>query len=347
MEVLWFCLIASMIAAYVILDGFDLGSGILHLAIARNDDERKQVLKSIGPFWDGNELWLVASGGVMFFAFPALYASGFSGFYLPLTIVLWLLILRGISIESRKHLTGPLWAQFWDAVFFGASALLAIVFGTALGNVVRGVPLNNEGDFFLPLWTHWRTTGGVGILDWYTVLAGLLAFTTLTMHGGAWLYYKTEGELQSRARRATMWAAIATIALTTIVTPASFGVQPQLAASFSARPWGLVFPLLAAAGMAGVFLYLRRRRDLRVFLASCTYIAGMLASVVFGVFPNVLPASTNVAHSLTVYNSATSAYGLAVGLAWWIPGILLVAGYFIFSYRLFGGKVSAPSSDGH
>src|SRR3984957_10356477 len=152
MGITWFWLVAIMLTVYVLLDGFDLGAGAIHLLVAKTDQERRQVLASIGPVWDGNEVWLIAAGGTLYFAFPTLYASAFSGFYLPLMIVLWLLILRGISIEFRSHLEGPVWGSLWDAVFCGASGLLAIFFGAALGNVVRGVPFDAAGDFFLPLW---------------------------------------------------------------------------------------------------------------------------------------------------------------------------------------------------
>src|SRR5664280_2475398 len=145
METVWFCLVAVMIAMYVVLDGFDLGAGAVHLFVARTDAERRAVLRSIGPVWDGNEVWLLAGGGTLYFAFPALYASSFSGFYLPLMIVLWLLILRGTSIEFRNHMQRLVWQPLWDAVFAAASALLAIFFGAALGNVVRGVPLDRAG----------------------------------------------------------------------------------------------------------------------------------------------------------------------------------------------------------
>src|SRR5437016_11644266 len=153
MGTIWFWLVAIMIAMYVLLDGFDLGAGAIHLLVAKTDEERRQVLASIGPVWDGNEVWLIAGGGTLYFAFPGLYASSFSGFYLPLMIVLWLLMLRGISIEVRNHIDSPVWKPFWDVIFAGASVLLAIDFGAALGNVVRGAPLDVAGDFFLPLWT--------------------------------------------------------------------------------------------------------------------------------------------------------------------------------------------------
>src|SRR5712675_3006254 len=141
METLWFCLVAFLIAGYVVLDGFDLGAGAIHLLVAETDAERSAVLSSIGPVWDGNEVWLVAGGGTLYFAFPALYSAAFSGFYLALMMVLWLLILRGISIELRSHIESPIWKPFWDLIFGGSSALLALLYGAALGNVVRGVPL--------------------------------------------------------------------------------------------------------------------------------------------------------------------------------------------------------------
>src|SRR5712664_2116737 len=175
MEPVWFVLVAVMIIAYVVLDGFDLGAGVLHLLIARTEEERVTVIRTIGSVWDGNEVWLIAGGGTLYFAFPGLYASSFSGFYLPLMIVLWLLMLRGISIEVRNHIDSPVWKPFWDVIFAGASALLAIDFGAALGNIVRGAPLDAAGNFFLPLWTNFRPSGEVGILDWYTVLVAVTA----------------------------------------------------------------------------------------------------------------------------------------------------------------------------
>src|SRR2546429_8450259 len=156
MEAIWFWLVALMLAGYVVLDGYDIGAGIVHLLVARSDLEREQILKSIGPFWDGNEVWLIAGGGTLYFAFPGLYASSFSGFYLPLMIVLWLLMLRGISIEVRAHMNNPVWRGFFDVIFSVSSGLLAIFFGAALGNVIRGVPLGADGYFFEALWTNFQ-----------------------------------------------------------------------------------------------------------------------------------------------------------------------------------------------
>src|ERR1051325_8007415 len=167
METMWFVLVAFMLTAYVILDGFDLGAGAIHFLVAKTDDERRVVLRSIGPVWDGNEVWLIAAGGTLYFAFPVLYASSFSGFYLPLTMVLWLLILRGCSIEFRSHLAEPVRRTFFDFVFTFASVLLAIFLGAALGNVLRGVPLDADASFFEPMWTNFVPSGQTGVLDWY------------------------------------------------------------------------------------------------------------------------------------------------------------------------------------
>src|SRR5512140_2642659 len=200
MGFIWFWLVAIMIVMYVLLDGFDLGVGILHPFIAKTESERNISIRSIGPFWDANEVWLLAGGGTLYFAFPTLYAASFSGFYLPLMMVLWLLMLRGISIEFRSHVESPVWRALWDVVFGGASTLLTIFFGAALGNVVRGVPLDASGFFFLPLWTDFGVTGELGILDWYTVAIGLAAFVTLLLHGALWVAHKTDGPLEARCR---------------------------------------------------------------------------------------------------------------------------------------------------
>jgi cytochrome d ubiquinol oxidase subunit II len=345
MQTVWFCLVAIMIAMYVVLDGFDLGAGAIHLWVAKDDGERQQVIRSIGPVWDGNEVWLLAAGGTLYFAFPALYASGFSGFYLPLMIVLWLLILRGIAVEFRGQLTSAVWLKFWDVAFSGASLLLAVFFGAALGNVVRGVPLNDQGYFFEALWTNFRLGPNTGILDWYTIIVGVAALVTLTLHGALWVALKTEGPVHDRSlriARAKWWGVLV---LTIVLTAITFKVQPAVPANLTAHPWGYVFPALALFGLAGMAWFMRKHDDLKSFLASCTYIVGMLTSVVFGLYPLVLPASTNPTYSLTVDNAKAGDYGLRIGLAWWIIGMALVACYTIYVYRSFAGKVKIGDSE--
>jgi cytochrome d ubiquinol oxidase subunit II len=340
METIWFCLVAIMLAMYVLLDGFDLGAGAIHLLVAKTDAERRQVLASIGPVWDGNEVWLLAAGGVLYFAFPALYASGFSGFYLPLMIVLWLLILRGSAIEFRNHVRSAVWAPLWDFLFCASSLLLAVFYGAALGNVVRGVPLDASGYFFEPLWTNFGLGQETGILDWYTIPVGLLSLAALVMHGGLWVQWKTAGAVNQRAGRVVGQAWWAVMALTAIVTGVTLFVQPQVSRNFRTWPWGYLLPLLAVAGLAGVGWNLLKKNERRAFFSSCLYLTGMLTSVVFGVYPMVLPARNSV-FSLTVTSAKAGAYGLKIGLVWWVIGMILAAGYFTFVYRSFAGKVPA------
>jgi len=345
METIWFCIVAVMIAMYVVLDGFDLGAGAIHLLVAKTDQERQQVIHSIGPVWDGNEVWLLAAGGTLYFAFPALYASGFSGFYLPLMIVLWLLILRGISVEFRAQISSPVWFRLWDVVFASASLLLAVFYGAALGNVVRGVPLDSKGYFFEALWTNFRLGPNTGILDWYTILVGVMALFTLVLHGALWLAVKTDGAVHGRAQnlaRAAWWGVLVFTILVTILT---FRVQPHVPANLSEHPWGYVFPALAVAGLVGMLWFIIRKDDFKSFLASCAYILGMLTSVVFGLYPLVLPASSDPALSLTVTNAKAGEYGLRVGLAWWVIGMALATTYSVHVYRRFAGKVTLESGE--
>ncbi len=337
MGTIWFWLVAMMIVIYVLLDGFDLGAGTIHLLVAKTDEERRQVLGSIGPVWDGNEVWLLAASATLYFAFPALYASAFSGFYLPLMIVLWLLILRGASIEFRNHIKSAVWDPLWDFLFWASSLLLAVFLGAALGNVVRGVPLDSSGYFFEPLWTNLRLGDDTGVLDWYTILVGVLALLALMMHGGLWVQMKTSGEVNARAGKLAGRAWWGVLTLTALVTAFTFRIQPQVKENFTTWPWGFVFPLVAVAGIAGVVFELRRRDEHKAFLASCAYLTGMLTSVVFGVYPMVLPAR-NPVYSLTVTTAQAGAYGLKVALVWWVLGMILAAGYFRFVYRSFAGK---------
>src|SRR5499425_252930 len=228
METLWFMIVAFMIAAYVVLDGFDLGAGVIYPLAARTPAERQTIMRAIGPVWDGNEVWLLAAGGTLYFAFPLLYASSFSGFYLPLMIVLWLLMLRGIGIELRSHMDNPVWRRFFDFVFFGSSALLTIFFGAALGNVVRGVPVGPDQYFFEPLWTNFRVGVNNGILDWYTGLTGLIALLTLTTHGALYIAGKAEGDLNRRSRAIALRLWLPQLSLTVLGLIASVYVRPAV-----------------------------------------------------------------------------------------------------------------------
>jgi cytochrome bd ubiquinol oxidase subunit II len=326
-----------MFATYAMLDGFDMGVGIVYLLVARTDAERRTLLGSIGPVWDGNEVWLLAAGGTLFFAFPAAYASGFSGFYLPLIMVLWLLIMRGTAVEFRNHIVSPVWMVFWDVVFAGASALLALFFGAALGNVLRGVPIDANGNFFLPLWTNFRTGPDPGILDWFTITIGVASVAALAMHGALWAAMKSDGALQERARNIASLSWLAVVLLSLILLLIVPLVLPHFGRRYSARPWGLVFPILAFAGLVGIRTVTRAARDPAAFLCSCVYIMAMLVAAAFGHYPYLLPAISDGQTGLTIFNASTSSSGLSIGLQWFIPGVMLAVAYFVFAYRqLFG-----------
>jgi cytochrome d ubiquinol oxidase subunit II len=347
MATVWFCLIAGTILVYILLDGFDLGAGAVHLLVAKTDAERQQVLASIGPVYDGNEVWLIATGGTLFLAFPALYASAFSGFYLPLMIVLWLLILRGISIEFRNHVKSVVWIPFWDFVFAGSSLLLAVFFGAALANVVRGVPLDASGYFFEPLWTNFAINGEIGILDWYTVLVGILVLFALALHGALWVRLKIRGPVSDRcaALARKIWWIV--VLLTAAATAATLLVQPHVRANFSTHRWHLIFWLVTIIGIAGVRFFLPRNDERKAFFASGAYLTGMFLSVVAGLYPLVLP-SRDATSSLTISNAKAGDYGLRLGLVWWSFGMLLTVGYFVLVYGIFKGKVAAhDEAHGH
>lgn len=337
MTTVWFALVAFMIIAYVVLDGFDLGAGILHLLVARTDEERRIVLHSIGPVWDGNEVWLIAGGGTLYFAFPLLYASSFSGFYLPLMIVLWLLIARAIGIEFRTRLQAPVWRSFFDGLFAISSALLAIFFGAALGNVVRGVPMRPDHLFFEALWTDWRVGPNPGILDWYTVLAGILALVALTLHGALYLWLKNSGTVGDRSRRIAILCSPVLIVLTVASLVATIFIRQELTQNYSRHPAWFIIPIFVTISLVGVPLSAIRNKKWPAFLASALYLVSMLAGAAVGLYPNVLPASTDPANSLTIHNAAAGAHVLEVGLYWWIPGIALAVCYFVLIYRTFAG----------
>ena len=343
MGFIWFWLVAVMIVGYVVLDGFDLGVGVLHLFLVRNEKERKATLASIGPVWDGNEVWLLAGGGTLYFAFPLLYASAFSGFYLPLMIVLWLLILRGVSLELRNHLDLGVWRSLLDGVFGLASALLAIFYGAALANVIRGVPLQPDGYFFLPLWTNWQPGVAPGILDWYTVIGGLVALVALTLHGALWLTIKVSGDLEQRARRIVtpLWLALA--ALTVISLIATIAVRPASLNNYYQYPVTFIVPVGVVASLAALWLWNRNAQPIKAFLASSVYLFFMLAGACWGVYPTLLPATTGAANDITLTRAISGPHTLSVGLAWWTFGMALAVAYVVFVYSRFKGKADAAT----
>jgi len=344
METIWFCIVAVMLATYVLLDGFDLGAGVIYLNVAKTPGERQTIMRAIGPVWDGNEVWLLAAGGTLYFAFPLLYASSFSGFYLPLMIVLWLLMLRGTGIELRAHMDNPVWRGFFDFVFCASSALLTIFFGAALGNVVRGVPLAEDHYFFEPLWTNFlvnqRKNGtGNGILDWYTVLTGVIALVTLTAHGSLYVAVKSEDELNRRTRAVAQAVWPVQLLLTVVGLVATVSIRPSVLDNYKHHAIGFLIPVIVFGALAVMMHGMLKHADKIAFVASALYIVGMLVGAAFALYPVVLPASTDPARNLTIYNTAAGHHGLSVGFAWWILGAILAVGYFVFVFRMFRGKV--------
>ena len=345
MGFIWFWLVAVMIVGYVVLDGFDLGVGVLHLFLVRNEAERQATLRSIGPVWDGNEVWLLAGGGTLYFAFPLLYASAFSGFYLPLMIVLWLLILRGISLELRNHIDVGVWRALLDGLFGISSALLAIFYGAALANVLRGVPLRADGYFFLPLWTNWKPGQSPGILDWYTVIGGLVALVSLTLLGALWLVIKVSGDLAERARGLVRPLWFVLLALTVVSLVATIGVRPESLDNYYSYPFTFVVPAGVIGSLIGVWMWNRNRQPVKAFLASCFYLFFMLAGACWGLYPTLLPATSNSGLDITLDRAISGPHTLAVGLVWWSFGMALAVGYVVFVYSRFKGKADVGAGD--
>ncbi len=344
MYALWYALLGSMLIVYVVLDGFDFGAGIVYRYVAKSDAERRQILGAIGPVWDGNEVWLLAAGGTLFFAFPRAYAAGFSGLYMPLIILLWLLVLRGLAIELRSHEPFQLWHDFWDTTLQFASILTAIILGAGFGNVVRGVPLNGSGYFAVPLFTNMLPHPSIGILDYYTLTAAVFCTAVLAMHGALYLVWKTDGVVRERSARVTrnLWWVVIVLAILTMVL--TWQVRPEFFALFLQRVWPLAFILIALLGFLFIPFAFRSSNDLSPFLGSVVFIVGMLASTGAALFPVLLPSTIDPACSLTAYNSAAALHGLQIGLIWWIFGMILVIGYFVFVYRSMSGKVSAEQT---
>ncbi|HTI38052.1 MAG TPA: cytochrome d ubiquinol oxidase subunit II [Vicinamibacterales bacterium] len=332
---IWFIALALMLAAYAVLDGFDLGIGVLHLVLGRTTEERTQLIDTIGPVWNGNEVWLLAAGGSMVVAFPTLYAASFSGFYLALMLVLWLLLLRGLGIEFRHQIHHPMWEHAWDVAFAVSSALLALLFGVAVGNVLRGVPFDVDGQF----------TGSFSVLlNPFAIVGGLLGVTTLAFHGACWAALKTDGDLQARARRFAGRLWFVSIAVLGLMIAASFAVSPHFTDNFSRYPVLLLVPAATLGALVLNRRALGRRDDRAAFRGSAAYVAGILASVAAGLYPMLLPPLAGSPYpGLDIYNSAAPPHSLRTALAIYLFGIGLVSIYLANIYRIWSGKGSESS----
>lgn len=329
-ETVWFCVLGLLIAGYAVLDGFDLGVGVLHLWIGRTNDERRMSLLAIGPVWDGNEVWLIATGGLLVLSFPKVYAAGFSGFYLALMLVLWLLMGRGLALEWRANVQSSMWRDAADVVFSGCSALLCLLFGVAVGNVVNGVPLNPHG-YYLGLFS-W-------MLNPYALLVGLLSLTLLTLHGANWLAYKTEGPVQQRARLVSRRLFPVLVVLIVIVTVSTFWVRSDMGLNYRNHPVWLIVPLVTVLLIAAQWRFRSVNDDMRSFAGSAGLIVSLLVSTAIGLYPYLLPSNPHPSRSFTIHNAYSSHFAMQVGLTWLVFGLALAFAHIAWIYYLFRGKV--------
>ena len=324
----WFLLIWVLFAGYAILDGFDLGVGVLHL-FARDERQRRIHLNAIAPVWDGNEVWLIAGGGALFAAFPPVYATVFSGFYLALMLVLFALIFRAVSIEFRGQVDSTGWRRLWDWSFGLGSLIAAVIFGVAVGNVLRGLPIEADGSLNVPF---------LALLNPYAILIGLLGLVMFVMHGAAYLAVKTEGDLQQRVARWTSGAWMAFVVVYLVATIATLFVSPFLFEGVLGNPLFWIFFLLLLASVVYVPVANRAGKFFRAFLASSATIAAVIGLTATSLYPRMVPSSLDPADSLTIYDSSTPRT-LTVMLIIALIGMPLVIAYTAWVYRVFAGKV--------
>ena len=332
-------ILVFMLTAFLVLEGWDFGAGLIQFLVGRNEADRGVVIRAIGPLWIWHEVWLVAFGGMVFVAFPAVLASAFAGFYLALFLLLWCLILRGVAIEARGHLHDALWREAWDFVFASSSLLIAVLIGVALGNVIRGVPLDAGGNFTLPFFTNFGVRGAIGILDWYSVSIGIFVLVLFAAHGASYLTWKTEGVVHDRSARLArcLWPIVLLLLLGTTVETAS--VRPDLFTGMIHRPLAWLALVGVTGGGLAALIGQWRRSELPAFAGSCALITSLMIAGAVGVFPVMLHSTLVEANTMTAYSDATDAHGLRLMLLWWPIALVLAVGYFIFIYRYYRGKV--------
>ncbi|MBN2562080.1 MAG: cytochrome d ubiquinol oxidase subunit II [Phycisphaerae bacterium] len=325
----WFLLIWVLLIGYAILDGFDLGVGVLHL-FARDERARRIHAGAIGPVWDGNEVWLLTGGGALFAAFPIVYATVFSGFYLALMLLLFALIFRAVSLEFRGQVDNPDWRRVWDWAFGLGSLIPAILFGVAMGNILRGIPIEADGT---------ANVAFVSLLNPYALLIGVLTLAMFTMHGAAFLAVKTEGDLQQRMAGWASGAWIVFVILYIAAFAATCFTSPFLFGGVYSKPLFWVFLVLLLAAAVNVPIAIRSGRFLRSFLASSVSIASVMGLAAVCLFPRFVPSSIDLANSLTVYNASSTPRTLTVMLVIALVGMPIVIAYTAYVYKTFAGKV--------
>ena len=326
----WFVLYVVVIGGYVILDGFDLGVGILSPFVAHDDRERRVVLNSIGPVWDGNEVWLVLGGGALFAAFPLVYASLFSGFYLAMMLVLLVLIMRTVAVEFRSQRQSRLWRATFDWFFFGSSLGITVLLGVALGNVIRGLPIDAQGNMDIAL---------VDLLNPYSLALGVTAVVMLSLHGGIFLTLKTEDEILERVRRAVPWLMAVFFGLMTLLIGWTLLLDTPITENYGDRLWIALFPVLGLLAALAGWRWIHDHRYLHAFAASSLMIAFLMAAVAAGLYPVLLHSSTDTAYDLTITNAASAEPTLRVMFVIAIIGMPFVLLYTAGVYYFFRGKV--------
>jgi cytochrome d ubiquinol oxidase subunit II len=336
----WYAVVSFMLIIYVVLDGRNFGAGMLHWFVAKTPEERRQVIAAIGPLWSWHEVWLVGFGGTLVAIFPRLMASAFAGYYLALFLILWCLILRGVSIEVGGHINDRLWQTYWDFIFVLSNFLLAILFGAAAGNVARGVPLDAQGTFSMAFFTDFGVRGHVGLLDWYTVSIAILAAVMLAAHGATYLTLKTEGPVHDRCEKYARYLWIAVVPLLLIILLESRFVRPDLPGRAWSNPfWWLGLAVIVASTIT-LISGLTTRREVRAFVGSNFLILGLLATGAAAIFPVMLQSTLAPENSMNAYAVAAGPMSLKVAAIWWPIGFALAVFYFIFISRRYAGKVS-------
>ncbi|MDD2763204.1 MAG: cytochrome d ubiquinol oxidase subunit II [Opitutaceae bacterium] len=330
LHTVWFALVGVLFAGYVILDGFDLGVGMLHLWVVKRDEDRRVFLNAIGPVWDGNEVWLVTGGGALFAAFPAVYATVFSGFYLAFMALLCALIFRAVAIEFRSKHPSRHWRAFWDASFAAGSLFSSLLIGVAMGNIAWGVPLDARGEF---------AGSFLGLLNPYALLMGATAAALFAMHGAIYLVLKTEGELQATVRRWVNPLIIAFILGYVILTLATLLYVPHITEAFRREPAFFAVVVAVVLAIANIPREANHGREFRAFLSSCAAMAGLMAIFGIGMYPNLVFCHTEPAHSLTAFNAASSEKTLGIMLTIALIGVPVVLAYSASIYWIFRGKV--------
>ena len=343
---IWYAILSFMLVMFIILDGFAIGAGMLQYAVGKTDAERRLVLRAIGPLWSWHEVWLVSFGGTLFVAFPSVLASAFAGFYLAFFLLLWSLVLRGVSHEVSGHIDDPLWRTGWHFCFVASNILLAILIGAALGNVVRGVPLDAHGLFTLSFFTNFGVHGNVGILDWYTVSVAVFTLLALAAHGAVALVMKTNGPVHDRSERLAklLWKIV--VALLAVITLESWYVRTDLFPGMLHQPFAWLGVACVLGGLIAVFTGLQARKEKRAVLGSCVFLAGLMIAGAASVFPVMLHSTLAPENSLTAYAGAATGHGLAIALVWWPFALVLSIGYSLFISRCYAGKVK-PAEDAH